>query len=110
MPAASSLARAAIRSVTVRSSITPALTVDPFAPAGAQAQGGGGGLGELLLRAVAPAVDLETAAGPVTIAPWGEPRPVVGFVLAAVTVAGAAALGWLVLRGITASQARRRRR
>lgn len=108
MPAASNLARAAIRRVTVRSSITPELTVDPFAPAGSQAQGGGG-LGDLLLRAVAPTVELDTAAGPVTVAPWGQPRPVVGLALAAVTIAGAATIGWLVLRGITAPRARRRR-
>lgn len=69
----SNLAQAAaqgmIQGVTFRSTITPNYTYDPWAQGGAAAPSSGFDP----LAFLKPTFDIQTPAGPVTIAPYGDP-------------------------------------
>ncbi len=67
---ASALAKGLVKSVTVRSQITPDYTYDPWAPVPEAPPGGGG---SFLMDLVKPEITVETSAGPVAIAPYGAP-------------------------------------
>lgn len=60
-----------VRGVTFRSQVTPDYTYDPSAPSAPPESGGGPAA--WLMPLVKPAFYLDTPAGPVTIAPYGEP-------------------------------------
>ena len=95
----SAFAGAVTQEVTVRSQLTPAVTVYPFAEQTEAREVQGGGAGDLLMRVVKPAVYLKTPAGVVPVEPWGKPgeySPVAGIVLAVVL----AGTGYLVYRGL----------
>jgi hypothetical protein len=90
----SSLAQGAVKSVTFRSQVTPDYTYDPWAPAPPPPPDEGSGW---LMNFVKPAVTIETAMGPVEVAPYGEPTENYGQVVLA---GGLAALvGVIVLIG-----------
>lgn len=95
-----------VRSVTLRSSVSPDMNLDPRTMGGpsAGAPRRRGGFSEGLMAFVKPEIEVMTAAGPIHIAPWGRPRtnyfwPVVivgGFGLTALTI--------LAYRGIKAGR------
>lgn len=105
----SSLARAAVRNVTVRSNVTPDVEVDPFAPApepgpggapGSQVSSAGGGIGGLLLGLLQPAVYLDTPAGTIPVEPWGKPDNTRAVLVGVAATAATAGLLWLAWRGL----------
>lgn len=71
------LARQAVRRIEVSSQISPTIAIDdPFGPrdpGGPRTDEGGGGLVDFAMKLVKPKLVVTTAAGPKTIAPWGEP-------------------------------------
>lgn len=69
----SALAKQAVRSVTVRSTLTPDVTVDPFGDESAQRAGAEAGPAGLLLGILRPSVYVNTPAGVVPIEPYGKP-------------------------------------
>lgn len=80
--------RNVITEVGVASSLTPEVRVDPFQVPGGQPHRGDA-LSELALRVLRPQVTVYTPAGPLRLAPWGEPNRVVGIVVAVLVVVGA---------------------
>ena len=87
----SSVAQQAVTGVTFRSTVTPPYRYDPWAPSEPAPP-------NPLLALLRPAVDVETAAGPVTIAPYGEPTenyaPVVAVGGLAAIVGLVVLIGW----------------
>ncbi len=70
MSFAQSAAQSMIQGVTFRSTITPAYTYDPWAQASGAAPARGGFDPLSFLK---PTFDVQTPAGPITIAPYGDP-------------------------------------
>lgn len=90
-----------VRSITFASQVSPTVVVDPHqqsprTPAQA-AQAGGG---EALLRFIKPAMRLDTSFGPMTIAPWGEPRANYFWPIVILGGLAAAVAGGLIVRGL----------
>lgn len=82
----------AVRRVTIRTNLSPAVEVDPFAAPGGST--GGPGVADVVGQLLQPAFDVETAAGRVVVAPWGEPSPLRG----ALALVALAAAGWVIFR------------
>lgn len=83
--------------VGVTTSANPEVRLRPFAGDGeAQTEdGAGGALNELVLKLLRPKVTVYTGGGSFSVAPYGEPQPVVGLVLLALVAFGA----WRLLAG-----------
>ena len=62
-----------LATVFVRSQITPEVQIDPTASPEQQQARSGGGFGNWIMSLVKPAVYVETPAGTIKAAPWGEP-------------------------------------
>lgn len=69
--AASSVATRAINRVTIRSQITPDYDFDPSASSKPAPRGG---IGNVLMGLIRPAVYVETPAGTIRAEPWGVPQ------------------------------------
>ncbi len=67
------LARGAIQSVTVRSTLTPDVVIDPFSPDPTERQASVTDPSGLVLSFLRPAVYVQTPAGVVPIEPYGSP-------------------------------------
>ena len=93
---ASGIARGSVKSVTFRSQISPDYSYDPNAPI----RPGGGGFGQILMQIVKPEVEVDTAAGRVSMAPWGKPTLPLFPLAVGVVILGAAAVAGLVVRGL----------
>jgi len=71
MPAKlSSALPAKLVTVSIRSQLTPTLVVDPSSRGD---QGSGNAFGDAIMSLIRPAIYVDTPAGRVTAAPWGEP-------------------------------------
>lgn len=81
---------ALVKRVTVRSQLAPPITFEPFAETPPDAKP------NWFLRLAKPHVTLETASGPIVVAPAGEPTAQYG-------VPAAAAVGVLALVGLGAT-------
>lgn len=102
---AGTLAASQVRSVTFRSQISPDIELDPFQavstgqqPVAKPRTVGEYGLRELFLRAVRPALDLDTSFGVLRIAPWGEPKPLFPVFVAGAIIASFVLVGFVVRR------------
>lgn len=93
---AAGVARGSIKTVTFRSQISPAYSYDPNQPS----RSTGGGFGQVLMQIVKPEVVVDTAAGQVSMAPWGKPNANFFPLALGVVLLGGAALAGLVVRGI----------
>lgn len=69
--AASSVATRAISRVTIRSQITPDYDFDPSVSSKPAPKGG---IGNVLMGLIRPAVYVETPAGTIRAEPWGSPQ------------------------------------
>ena len=88
------LGGAVLRRVTIRTNLSPAVEVDPFArPGGATS---GPGVADVVGQLLQPAFEVDTAAGRVVVAPWGEPSIVRGVLAAALVVVA----GWAIVRAV----------
>lgn len=67
---ATSFAKSMVKSVTVRSQVTPDFTYDPWAPTPEQPPGGGG---SWLMEIIKPEITIEGGEQPIVIAPYGTP-------------------------------------
>ena len=65
--ATSAIGRSAVRSITIRTQVSPPFTVDPFAPTQPDAPT------NPLLSWLKPEVTIETASGALVMAPYGTP-------------------------------------
>lgn len=90
------LARGSVRNVTFRSQISPDFTYDPNEPI----PPGRGGFGQVLMSIVKPEVDVDTAAGRITMAPWGRPTLPLFPLAVGVVLLGGAAVAGLIVRGL----------
>lgn len=90
--------RRQVRQARFRSQLSPTVSVDPNQQTPRTAAQGG--FSETMLRAVKPALDLETTGGWITIAPWGEPQTnYFPLVVVGGCVLGALGIG-LMIRGM----------
>lgn len=91
-----------IRSVTLRSSVSPDIDIDPSMASGPS--GGfpkrAGGFSEAVMAFVKPEIEVVTAAGPIHIAPWGRPTTNWFWPVLIVGGAGVTALAILAARGL----------
>lgn len=98
--ALASVGRASVRGAVFRSTVSPEVVIaDPLRPSARTVSEGG--LDETFLRLIKPAVYLDTAAGPMKIAPWGEPRANYFPLVAGVALLGSALLIGMIVRGFT---------
>lgn len=65
---AQAVAGAAVQSITFRSQVSPPISVNPFSPTPPAPPGP-----NPLMSLIRPAIDVQTAAGTMTIAPYGAP-------------------------------------
>lgn len=94
----SQLSRSSVRSVTVRSQLLPTYRFDPFAE----------GEPSPLLKWIRPAVDVETAVGTATLAPYGEPEADYSWLTLGLAAVSLGAVGWLAWHGLRSLLRRRR--
>ena len=86
--------KASVQRVTFRSQVTPDYSYDPFAPSAPPSEGHG-----WLMGFIKPEITVETAAGPIVIAPYGSPTANYAPLAAAggiATIVGGAYLFWKV--------------
>ena len=91
------LARSAIQSVTVRSTLTPDVVIDPFSQDPGDRQASVTDPSGLVLSFLRPAVYIQTPAGVVPIEPYGSPDSTlapVALAIGAALVAGVLYLAW----------------
>lgn len=107
-----SQASGAVRSVTLRSNISPDITLDPRQASGVDESGrllpGRRGMfSEALLRFAKPEILVDTPAGVIRVAPYGRPTTNLFWPVMILGTAGGVALGILVFKSL--SKKRRRR-
>lgn len=94
MNLANAAAQAAIQGVTFRSTITPDFAYDPWAPSQPSPPGSFNVMGF-----VRPAIDIMTPAGPITIAPYGDPADAPNYGMVALLGTAAMVVGFFTLAG-----------
>lgn len=97
-----SLFSSAVKQVTIKSTMTPDITYTP-GPNGQATKTTGGGPGEWILAALKPSFEVQTPAGPLKVAPYGEPTE--NYFWPVVAGLGALALGtgFFTVKGVKAS-------
>jgi hypothetical protein len=90
------LAQSTFQRVTIRSQITPDYTYNPNAPTAKTS-----GFGEWVLKnLVRPSIVVQTPAGPVQLAPYGEPKINLFPLLVLGTLGAVGGVGYLAYKGI----------
>lgn len=87
-----------VRRVTLRSNISPDISLDPAQATGARPRRGR--FSEALLRFAKPEIEVETPAGAIRVAPYGPPTTNLFWPVVILGTAGAAALTILAVRRI----------
>jgi hypothetical protein len=111
----SSGAGGAVRRVTIRSNLSPDISLDPreaAGPGGMVAAGKDappvagvrrrGGFSEAIMAFAKPEIEVETPIGVVRVAPWGQPTTNLFWPVVIIGAAGITALGILAYRGLKA--------
>lgn len=108
----SSGAGGAVKRVTIRSNLSPDITLDPREAAGPTGSVPGappgtgfrrrGGFSEALLAFAKPEIEVETPVGIVRVAPWGPPTTNLFWPVVILGTMGTVALGILAYRGLKA--------
>ena len=99
---AADVARSQIRTVVLRSNVSPDIVLTPEQALGPD-QGGvqrRGGFQEFLWSWAKPEIEVNTAFGSVRVAPWGEPTTNLFWPTVILGTAGAVAIGVLAYRGL----------
>lgn len=94
------LFNAAVKEVKIKTQVTPEMTYAPGAPGEPAKVESDGGPGEFILKLMKPKVEIDTPAGKVEMAPYGEPTENYFWPFAAALGVGAAGLAWLAWRGL----------
>lgn len=92
----SEIAKETVKGVRFRSQLTPEYSYDPWAASPPRTEPG---VADWIMRQIKPEVTIETAGGPITVAPYGAPtedlKPKAA-VIAGLTVLGVVtAIGWI---------------
>jgi len=99
------MAAGSVRSVVLRSNLSPDVELTSPAEVAGPAGGGvrrQGGFSEAILALMKPEVEIDTVAGRISIAPWGPPTTNLFWPLVILSAAGAVALGIVVVKGLKA--------
>lgn len=99
---ASSGLQSQVRRVTLRSNLSPEITLSPAEAAGPD-RGGirrQGGLSEFLWGIAKPEIEVETSVGTFRVAAWGRPTTNLFWPLVILGGAGAIAIGVLAVKGL----------